>query len=65
MQLAVDAIDEAIAMGGDAGEIQEAMDFLAAADSLRELAAAGMCELFKVAIGAYKDALAKAEGALP
>ena len=64
-QLAVDAIDEAIAVGGDAGEIQEAMDFLAEADSLRELATAEMCELFRIAISAYKDALAKAEGALP
>ena len=64
-RLAADAIDEAIAVGGDAGEIQEAMEFMVSADSLRELATAEMCELFKIAISAYKEAVAKAEGALP
>ena len=63
-QLAVDAINAAIAMGGDPIEIGEAEMFLAEGDAFRALGVAGDCEAFKDAISAYKDALAKAEGAI-
>ena len=58
-QLAVDAIDQAIAQGGDSGEINDAQQALAEGDALRA------SEAFKDAVANYKDALAKAEGALP
>ncbi len=57
--LAVEAIDEAIAQGGDAGEIGDAQQAVAEGDTLRASGA------FKDAVNQYKDALAKAEGALP
>ncbi len=57
--LAVEAIDEAIAQGGDAGEIGDAQQAVADGDTLRGSGA------FKDAVNKYKDALAKAEGALP
>ena len=64
MQLAVDAIDAAIEQGGDPDEIDEAEMFLAEGDAHRALGVAGDCEAFKDAVSAYKDALAKAEGAV-
>ncbi len=64
-QLAVEAIDEAIAAGGDQDAIDEAEATLVVGDALRELGNSGVCEAFKDAVNAYKDALAKAEGALP
>ena len=64
-QLAVEAIDEAIAAGGDQDAIDEAEVSLIVGDALRELGNAGVCEAFKDAVNFYKDALAKAEGALP
>ncbi len=54
-QLAVSAIDEAIARGGDPSAIADAQQSLADADAHR-----GSSE-FKDAISKYKDALAKAE----
>jgi hypothetical protein len=51
------AIEEAIAGGGDAGKITEAQQALAEGDARR---AAGH---FKDAVAKYKDAVAKAEGA--
>jgi serine protease AprX len=56
-QLAVDAIKEATARGGDAAKIAEANRSLTEGDALRD---AGD---FKAAVNKYKDALAKAEGA--
>ena len=56
-QLAETAIGEAITRGGDAGDINEAEMFLLQGDALR------MAGGFKDAVNAYKDALAKAEGA--
>jgi serine protease AprX len=56
-QLAVDAIKEATARGGNAGKIAEANRALAEGDAQRD---AGN---FKNAVAKYKDALAKAEGA--
>jgi subtilisin family serine protease len=56
-QLAVDAIKEASARGGNAGKIAEANGALAEGDAQRD---AGN---FKSAVAKYKDALAKAEGA--
>jgi len=59
-QLAVDAIDEAIAdPGSDPGEISDAQQSLADGDALR---ASGD---YKDAANKYKDALSKAESALP
>lgn len=57
-QLAVDALDQAIASGGDPGPINEAQQALAEGDVLRSLGA------FKNAVNKYKDALAKAESAI-
>ena len=57
--LAVLAIEEAIAAGGDPGEISDAQDALAEGDTLRD---AGQ---FKDAVKKYKDAFAKAESANP
>ena len=57
--LAVDAIDQAIAVGGDQEKIDEAQLALDEGDALK---ASGD---FKDAVNKYKDALAKAEGALP
>ena len=57
-QLAVDAIDEAIAQGGDPQKITEAEQAAADGDSFVD---AGM---FKDAVNKYKDALAKAESML-
>ncbi len=57
--MAVEAIDEAIAQGGDSGDIGDAQDALAEGDTLRESGD------FKDAVNKYKDALSKAEGALP
>jgi serine protease AprX len=56
-QLAVDAIKEATARGGEQAKIAEANRFLAEGDALR---GAGS---FKAAVNKYKDALGKAEGA--
>ncbi len=56
-QLAEEAIDEAIARGGDPVKIQEAQDALAGGDALR------LGQAFKDAAAQYKDAIAKAEGA--
>jgi serine protease AprX len=56
-QLAVDAIKEATARGGEQAKIQEANRAVAEGDTLR---GAGS---FKAAVNKYKDALAKAEGA--
>jgi subtilisin family serine protease len=56
-QLAVDAIKEATARGGQQAKIGEANQALAEGDALR---GAGS---FKAAVNKYKDALAKAEGA--
>ena len=57
--LAETAIDAAIAGGGDPGGIADATQALADGDTLR---APGT---LKDAAAQYKDALAKAEGALP
>ncbi len=57
-QLAVDAIAEAIAQGGDSGEISDAQVSLMEGDALRA------SEAFKDAVNKYKDALAKAESAI-
>ena len=54
-----DALEEAIAQGGDAGEIDEAELALDDGDALRDSGT------FKDAVNKYKDALAKAESALP
>ncbi len=58
-QLAVDAIDQAIAQGGDLAEINQAQVLLDDGDVLRA------SESFKEAVSKYKDALAKAESAIP
>ena len=55
-QLAVEAIDEARKRGASASKIAEAERALAKGDSLRESAP-------KAAVGKYKDAVGKAEGA--
>lgn len=57
--LAVQAIDDAIAQGGDAGDISDAQQSLADGDSQRTNGE------FKDAVSKYKDALSKAESALP
>ncbi len=54
-QLAVNALDEAIARAGDVTVIADAQQFLADGDALRASGA------FKDAVNKYKDALAKAE----
>jgi subtilisin family serine protease len=56
-QLAVDAIKEANARGGDRTKIAEANAALSQGDALRAATS------FKAAVNKYKDALAKAEGA--
>ncbi len=56
---AVDALDQAIALGGDPGEISDAQQALSEGDALRTSSA------FKDAANKYKDALSKAESALP
>ena len=56
-KLAVDALNQAIAQGGDPDSISDAEQALAEGDALRALGA------FKDAVNAYKDALAKAESA--
>jgi subtilisin family serine protease len=56
-RLAVEAIDEASARGGNAAKIAEARSALAEGDSLRTGGA------FKSAVNKYKDAAGKAEGA--
>jgi len=58
-QLAVNAIDEAVAAGGDSGEISDAQQSLADGDALRTSGD------YKDAVNKYKDALSKAESALP
>ena len=58
-QLAADATSEAFAQGGDTAKINEAQQALANGDALRALGA------FKDAVNKYKEALAKAESALP
>ena len=55
-QLAVEAIDAAVARGGNAGKIAEARRALADGDSLRSSGP-------KDAVNKYKDAAGKAEGA--
>ncbi len=58
--LAVAAIDQAIAeLGPGDQKITEAQEALLDGDTLKDSL------LFKDAVNAYKDALAKAEGALP
>ena len=57
-ELAVQAILDAEARGGDSGDINDADEFLLAGDDLRFDSG-----LFKDAVNKYKDALAKAEGA--
>lgn len=57
-QFAVDALNQAIAQGGDPTKISEAQQALADGDALK---ASGT---FKDAVNKYKDALAKAESAL-
>lgn len=57
--LAANAIAEGIAQGGDPGDIAEAQQFLTEGDVLRT------AQVFKDAVNKYKDALSKAEGALP
>jgi len=58
-QIAVNAIDEAVAAGGNPGEISDAQQSLADGDPLRTSGD------FKDAVNKYKDALSKAESALP
>ena len=58
-QIAADALDEAIAQGGDPGEINDAQQALDEGDGLRA------SEAFKDAVNKYKDALSKAESAQP
>jgi len=58
-QMAVNAIDDAIAQGGDADDISEAQDLLAEGDALR--ASNG----FEDAVDSYEDAVEKAEDASP
>ena len=55
-QVAVEALDEAIARGGDADDISDAKDSLAEGDDLRSSSD------YKDALNKYKDALSKAEG---
>ncbi len=57
-ELAVDAVEQAIAVGGDLGVIAEAQQYLSEGDALR------VSGSFKDAINKYKDALAKAESVL-
>ena len=57
LQLAQEAIDEAIARGGDPVKIQQAQGALASGDVLR------FADGFKDAVALYKDAISKAEGA--
>ena len=57
-QLAADALAEAIAQGGDPGDIADAQEALDEGDALR---ASGD---FKDAVNKYKDALSKAESAI-
>ena len=56
-QLASDALDQAIAQGGDPTVIADAQQALVEGDTLRASGA------FKDAVNKYKDALAKAESA--
>jgi serine protease AprX len=56
-QLAVDAVKEATARGGDQTKIAEANRYLNEGDALRAATS------FKAAVSKYKDALSKAEGA--
>ena len=56
-QLATEALDQAIAQGGDPTAIADAQQALAEGDTLRASGA------FKDAVSKYKDALAKAESA--
>ena len=58
-QLAVDAINLAISQGGDQGEIEEAQNYLAQGESQ------AVDEAYRDAVSMYKDALAKAESAMP
>ena len=55
--LAVEAIEEAEDVGGDAAKIAEAKDALAKGDERVD------AKRFKDAVAKYKDALSKAEGA--
>lgn len=57
-ELADEAITTAVDLGGDPDEIDETLEFLDEGDAQRLLGE------FKDAVSAYKDALAKAEGAL-
>lgn len=58
-QVTQNAINAAIAARGDAGDISDATASLAEGDTLRDDGA------YKDAVAEYKDALSKAEGALP
>ena len=58
-QFAADALDFAIAQGGDPSEINDAQQALDEGDALKASAS------FKDAVSKYKDALAKAESASP
>ena len=57
-QIAVDALEAALAEGGEADEIADAQEALAEGGALKSLGA------FKGAVNKYKDALAKAESAV-
>ena len=57
-QIAVNALEAAVAQGGKADEIADAQQALAEGDALKSLGA------FKGAVNKYKDALAKADGAV-
>ena len=58
-RMAQDAIDLAVASGGDSGDIEDAVDSLGEGDDLRSEGK------YKDAAAKYKDALSKAESALP
>ena len=63
-ELAIDAINEAIAQGGDSDKIEEAQEYLVDGDTLRANGLSGEYEDFKKAVNKYKDALSKAESAI-
>ena len=62
-QLAIDAVGQAIARGGDPTVIADAEQALAEGDTLKESGLGGVITDFKEAVNKYKDALAKAESA--
>ena len=64
-ELAVNAIDEAMAQGGDFRDIEAAATSLAAGDAHRSANFEGNCEASKDAVTSYSAALINAENALP